>query len=185
MLKAKGGKADSLNAGLNIASSELVCAIDADTILDPDGLRRFGGGPSSVLGTSSVREPRSASPTGARSRRAAWHPSCRPHRALAGIKAVEYLRAFLFGRPGWNRLGGNLLISGAFGLFRRQNLSTQRIHQDRRRGHGARGAPTERRLREGGDCRGSSPCLTRGVDRDADEIPEIGSSAGTLAEGIL
>jgi cellulose synthase/poly-beta-1,6-N-acetylglucosamine synthase-like glycosyltransferase len=45
-----------------------------------------------------------------------------PHRALAGIQAVEYLRAFLFGRPGWNRLGGNLLISGAFGLFRRQRL---------------------------------------------------------------
>ena len=31
-----------------------------------------------------------------------------PHRALAGIQAVEYLRAFLFGRPGWNRLGGNI-----------------------------------------------------------------------------
>ena len=45
-----------------------------------------------------------------------------PHRALAGMQAVEYLRAFLFGRPGWNRLGGNLLISGAFGLFRRQSL---------------------------------------------------------------
>ncbi|HEX3980709.1 MAG TPA: glycosyltransferase family 2 protein, partial [Acidimicrobiales bacterium] len=45
-----------------------------------------------------------------------------PHRAVAGIQAVEYLRAFLFGRPGWNRLGGNLLISGAFGLFRRQRL---------------------------------------------------------------
>jgi cellulose synthase/poly-beta-1,6-N-acetylglucosamine synthase-like glycosyltransferase len=45
-----------------------------------------------------------------------------PHRALARIQAVEYLRSFLFGRPGWNRLGGNLLISGAFGLFRRQSL---------------------------------------------------------------
>jgi cellulose synthase/poly-beta-1,6-N-acetylglucosamine synthase-like glycosyltransferase len=33
---------------------------------------------------------------------------------------VEYLRAFLVGRLGWNRLGGNLIISGAFGLFRRQ-----------------------------------------------------------------
>jgi len=29
------------------------------------------------------------------------------------------VRAFLFGRLGWNRLGGNLVISGAFGLFRR------------------------------------------------------------------
>src|SRR5690606_8273004 len=36
------------------------------------------------------------------------------------IQAVEYLRSFLFGRLGWNRLGGNLIISGAFGLFRRE-----------------------------------------------------------------
>jgi len=36
---------------------------------------------------------------------------------------VEYLRAFLFGRLGWNRLGGNLIVSGAFGLFDR--LATQ------------------------------------------------------------
>jgi cellulose synthase/poly-beta-1,6-N-acetylglucosamine synthase-like glycosyltransferase len=43
-----------------------------------------------------------------------------PARALPGIQAVEYLRAFLFGRLGWNRLGGNLIISGAFGLFRRE-----------------------------------------------------------------
>jgi cellulose synthase/poly-beta-1,6-N-acetylglucosamine synthase-like glycosyltransferase len=38
---------------------------------------------------------------------------------LPGIQVVEYLRAFLFGRLGWNRLGGNLIISGAFGLFRK------------------------------------------------------------------
>ena len=36
-----------------------------------------------------------------------------------GFQVIEYLRAFLFGRLGWNRLGGNLIISGAFGLFRR------------------------------------------------------------------
>jgi cellulose synthase/poly-beta-1,6-N-acetylglucosamine synthase-like glycosyltransferase len=42
-----------------------------------------------------------------------------PTNLLAGIQVVEYLRAFLFGRLGWNRLGGNLIISGAFGLFRR------------------------------------------------------------------
>ena len=100
--KAKGGKADSLNAGLNIASSELVCAIDADTILDPDGLRRLvrpfirsrdvvgAGATIRVANGCTVTQGRLASERG-------------PHRALAGIQAVEYLRAFLFGRPGWNR----------------------------------------------------------------------------------
>ena len=119
--KDNGGKADSLNVGLNISSSELVCAIDADTILDPDGLRRLvrpfirsqdvvaAGATIRVANGCTVTQGRLASERG-------------PHRALAGIQAVEYLRAFLFGRPGWNRLGGNLLISGAFGLFRRQSL---------------------------------------------------------------
>jgi cellulose synthase/poly-beta-1,6-N-acetylglucosamine synthase-like glycosyltransferase len=41
---------------------------------------------------------------------------------LAGCQTVEYLRAFLFGRLAWNRLGGNLVISGAFGLFRRKYM---------------------------------------------------------------
>ena len=39
--KDNGGKADSLNAGLNIASNELVCAIDADTLIEPDALQRM------------------------------------------------------------------------------------------------------------------------------------------------
>ncbi len=119
--KENGGKADSLNVGLNISSGELVCAIDADTILDPDGLRRLvrpfirsrdvvaAGATIRVANGCTVTQGRLASERG-------------PHRALAGIQAVEYLRAFLFGRPGWNRLGGNLLISGAFGLFRRESL---------------------------------------------------------------
>jgi len=119
--KENGGKADSLNIGLNVASSELVCAIDADTILDPDGLRRLvrpfirsrdvvaAGATIRVANGCTVTQGRMASERG-------------PHKALAGIQAVEYLRAFLFGRPGWNRLGGNLLISGAFGMFRRESL---------------------------------------------------------------
>jgi cellulose synthase/poly-beta-1,6-N-acetylglucosamine synthase-like glycosyltransferase len=119
--KENGGKADSLNAALNISSGELVCAIDADTIIDPDGLRRLvrpfvrsqdvlaAGATIRVANGCTVAKGRLVSERG-------------PHRALAGIQAVEYLRAFLFGRPGWNRLGGNLVISGAFGLFRRQSL---------------------------------------------------------------
>lgn len=45
-----------------------------------------------------------------------------PTKMLPGLQTVEYLRAFLFGRLGWNRLGGNLIISGAFGLFLRDAL---------------------------------------------------------------
>jgi cellulose synthase/poly-beta-1,6-N-acetylglucosamine synthase-like glycosyltransferase len=41
---------------------------------------------------------------------------------LARIQVVEYLRAFLLGRTGWSRFRALVLISGAFGIFRRDVL---------------------------------------------------------------
>lgn len=35
------------------------------------------------------------------------------------VHNVEYLRAFLLGRVGWTALNGLLIISGAFGMFRK------------------------------------------------------------------
>lgn len=45
-----------------------------------------------------------------------------PRPWLARIQVVEYLRAFMLGRAGSSRLGGLILISGAFGVFRRDVL---------------------------------------------------------------
>jgi cellulose synthase/poly-beta-1,6-N-acetylglucosamine synthase-like glycosyltransferase len=42
-----------------------------------------------------------------------------PGNLLALFQVVEYLRAFLFGRLGWSSINGMLIISGAFGVFRR------------------------------------------------------------------
>jgi cellulose synthase/poly-beta-1,6-N-acetylglucosamine synthase-like glycosyltransferase len=119
--KENGGKADALNAGLVVATGELVCAIDADTIVEPDALQRMirpfllddrvvaAGGTLRVANGTEVH-------AGRVTRERA------PRRFLPGVQAVEYLRAFLAGRVGWNRLGGNLIISGAFGLFRREPM---------------------------------------------------------------
>jgi cellulose synthase/poly-beta-1,6-N-acetylglucosamine synthase-like glycosyltransferase len=119
--KKNGGKADALNAGLNLATGELVCAIDADTLIEPDSLQRMvrpflrkddvvaAGGTIRIANGSRVESGRIVQPRV-------------PRRAVAGFQVVEYLRAFLFGRLGWNRLGGNLIISGAFGLFRRDAM---------------------------------------------------------------
>ena len=116
--KENGGKADALNVGLSFARGELVCAMDADTLIEADGLQRmvrpflYGtdvvatGGTIRVVNGSVVRHGR-------------VEKTAVPARLLSGIQVVEYLRAFLFGRLGWNRLGGNIIISGAFGLFRR------------------------------------------------------------------
>ena len=117
-----GGKADALNAGLNVSSGELACAVDADTLIEPDALLRLVqpyierddvvacGGTVRVANGSVVRSGRVVE------RRA-------PRRLLPGVQTIEYVRAFLFGRLGWNSFGGNLIISGAFGLFRREAVA--------------------------------------------------------------
>ena len=119
--KENGGKADALNAGLNCATGELVCAIDADTLIEPDALLRIvrpfltdenvvaAGGTIRVANGSTVAHGRVVD-------------ARVPRGLLAGCQTVEYLRSFLFGRLGWNNLGGNLIISGAFGLFRRESV---------------------------------------------------------------
>jgi len=119
--KENGGKADALNAGLNVCGGELVCAIDADTLLEPDALLRLAhpflargdgvvaGGTIRLANGSAFRDGRVLEPRV-------------PRNPLAGAQTIEYLRAFLFGRLGWNRLGGNLIVSGAFGLFRREAM---------------------------------------------------------------
>lgn len=118
--KENGGKADSLNAALGLASGDLVCAIDADTLIEPDALLRMvrpfisGTGVLAVGGV--VRVVNHSMVTANRVREV-----LAPRRMLPGIQAVEYLRAFLFGRLGWNNLGGNVIISGAFGLFDRRS----------------------------------------------------------------
>lgn len=133
--KENGGRSDAVNAGLNLASGSLICVVDADTIIEGDALQRLvqpfiehedtigTGGTIRVANGSDVQHGRIVQ---ARA----------PRKVLPGIQAVEYLRAFLMGRLGWNRLGGNLIISGAFGLFRRDALmeaggySTQTIGED-------------------------------------------------------
>jgi len=119
--KEHGGKADALNIGLQLATGELVCVVDADTLIETDALLRLVrpflmrrsvlavGGIVRVVNGTVVRGGQVVLPRA-------------PRRALAGFQVVEYLRGFLFGRLGWNLLGGNLIISGAFGLFRRQAI---------------------------------------------------------------
>jgi cellulose synthase/poly-beta-1,6-N-acetylglucosamine synthase-like glycosyltransferase len=119
--KENGGKADALNAGLNVATGELVCAMDADTLIEQDALLRmvrpFLLGDDVVAAGGTIRVANGCAVRAGRVVEARV-----PRRALPGIQTVEYIRAFLFGRLGWNRLGGNLIISGAFGLFRRAGV---------------------------------------------------------------
>ncbi|HYU52340.1 MAG TPA: glycosyltransferase family 2 protein, partial [Gemmatimonadaceae bacterium] len=70
--KENGGKADALNVGLSFARGELVCAMDADTLIEADGLQRMvrpflyatevvaTGGTIRVVNGSSVKHGRVA-----------------------------------------------------------------------------------------------------------------------------
>ena len=119
--KHNGGKADSLNAAINLASGDLVCAIDADTLVSPDALQQlvppFLADRETVAVGGTIRLV-----NGARANRHRIEELRVPSNPLIGAQIVEYTRAFLVGRLAWNPLGGNLIISGAFGLFRRQAI---------------------------------------------------------------
>ena len=117
--KVNGGKADALNAGLNAARYPYVCAVDADAILEEEALLR--------VAKPVVDDPDVVAATGGIIRIA---NGCRidhgevaevglPRSRLATFQTVEYFRAFLVGRVGLSRFGSLLIISGAFGLFRR------------------------------------------------------------------
>jgi cellulose synthase/poly-beta-1,6-N-acetylglucosamine synthase-like glycosyltransferase len=121
--KAAGGsKTDPLNAGINAASSPLVCLVDADAVLDDDALLKvvkpFIDDPLRVVATGGTIRAVNGSVVD----RGRVVDARMPREWLARIQVVEYLRAFLLGRIGWARLRGLLIISGAFGVFRRDVL---------------------------------------------------------------
>lgn len=119
--KENGGKADALNAGLNAARYPWVIAVDADTLIEEDALVRvtrpllLGQDVAGVGATVRVVN-------GCTVEHGRVTATAIDRRWLPRVQVVEYLRAFLFGRLGWNRLGGNLIVAGAFGLFRRSYL---------------------------------------------------------------
>ena len=117
--KENGGKTDALNTGINLARQPLVCMVDADSILDPQALltvaKPFADDPLRTAATGGViRVANGCSVVAGRIVDVRMPPTWLPR-----VQVVEYLRAFLLGRTGWSRLGGLLIISGAFGMFRR------------------------------------------------------------------
>ncbi len=117
--KANGGKADAVNAALNYARYPLFCTVDSDTIIDDAALLRlvrpFQDEPKTVACGGVVRIVNGST----------VHDGLvvdvrTPRGLLENIQIVEYFRGFLAGRTGWARIGGMLVISGAFGVFRRE-----------------------------------------------------------------
>lgn len=116
--KKNGGKFDAINCGINVSSYPLFAVIDADSLLEPDSLLRAGalfaennklvaiGGTvrpvnGCVVENGKVLEVKT------------------PNRLIELFQSVEYIRGFLIGRSAWNVFKSLLIISGAFGVFRK------------------------------------------------------------------
>jgi cellulose synthase/poly-beta-1,6-N-acetylglucosamine synthase-like glycosyltransferase len=116
--KANGGKADSLNAGINASRYPLFCGVDADSILQRNSLQQvvqpFLRDPHMIATGGTVRAANGCEVKDGYLTRVDL-----PRNPLARFQVIEYLRAFLFGRLGWSSVNGILIISGAFGLFKK------------------------------------------------------------------
>lgn len=99
----RGGRVSSLNAGLSIASGEIVMALDGDTSFDNDMVRHAtrhfdDPGVVGVAGSLRVRNAR---------------------RSLAArMQALEYMLSIGAGKTGLSEFNIVNNISGAFGVFR-------------------------------------------------------------------
>jgi len=117
--KENGGKADALNAGLNVARAPIVAVVDADSILEPDALlhvmKPFMGDEARTLASGGI--VRIAN--GCRVEHGRVTEVNAPESMLGRFQAIEYLRAFLGGRIAYSFMNSLLLISGAFAVFRR------------------------------------------------------------------
>jgi cellulose synthase/poly-beta-1,6-N-acetylglucosamine synthase-like glycosyltransferase len=115
-----GSRADAVNAGLRYARYPLFLAVEADTLLDVDALprpvREFQVRPGTVALGGIVRIANGSTVEAGHVTEART-----PRDLLVNLQIVEYLRAFLVGRTGWSRIGAILIVSGAFGIFRREH----------------------------------------------------------------
>jgi cellulose synthase/poly-beta-1,6-N-acetylglucosamine synthase-like glycosyltransferase len=117
--KENGGKADALNAGLNYCYTPTFCAMDADSLLEPEALirivRPFLEDATTIAAGGILRIA-----NGCRVEQGRVVEVRLPKSVLARFQVLEYLRVFLAGRMGWGSLDSNLIISGAFGIFSRE-----------------------------------------------------------------
>jgi biofilm PGA synthesis N-glycosyltransferase PgaC len=121
--KKNGGKADSLNAGINICQSSLFISIDADSIIETDSILKLvkpfleekdrkvigAGGVIRIVNSCEVE-------------RGHIREIHLPGQMLPRLQVLEYTRSFLLGRMAWSQLDGLMLISGAMGIFDRETV---------------------------------------------------------------
>lgn len=117
--KENGGKADSLNMGINASNFPYFICMDADSTLQIDSLKNIVrpvledetivacGGIIRIANGATVRDGIVCE----------YHM---PKNILVAMQVMEYDRSFLASRIFFDQFNGNLIISGAFGLFKKE-----------------------------------------------------------------
>lgn len=118
--KMNGGKADSLNCGINASSKEYFVGIDSDSLLERDAILRITGSflddEKEVIAAGGNILP----VNGCDIKNGYIRKIGVGKNNLARFQTVEYLRAFMAGRIGWAHINALLIVSGAFGVFNRK-----------------------------------------------------------------
>lgn len=119
--KENGGKSDALNAGINMSVYPLFVCLDADSRLERDAVLKlaaeFMKDSRTVVAGGRVRIA-----NGSVIENGEWKSFQMPERAVERFQIVEYFRAFLAGRVSWQSTNSLLIVSGAFGVFKKQTV---------------------------------------------------------------
>ena len=119
--KQNGGKGDALNMGINAAQYPYFLCIDADSMLQRDSLERIvqpameDDTVVAVGGLIRAAQCLRRHEDGSVSYHLPWNP-------VISTQVLEYDRSFLASRILMDSFNGNLIISGAFGLFHKSTV---------------------------------------------------------------
>ncbi len=119
--KKNGGKADTLNMGINAAYYPYFICMDADSMLQYDSLREIVRPileNDNVIAVGGTVRPSN----GAELKLGHVKSYHLPNNLLACMQTLEYDRSFLAARILLDRLNASLIISGAFGLYHKETV---------------------------------------------------------------
>ncbi|EQK43596.1 glycosyl transferase 2 family protein [[Clostridium] bifermentans ATCC 638] len=116
--KENGGKADALNMGINVSKYPLFVSLDADSILQRDSISNivmpFMEDDTTIAVGGSIKVANQVVLD-----KGQVIKVMPPKKILTIFQTIEYYRVFLTTRVWFNSFNGNLIISGAFGLFKK------------------------------------------------------------------
>lgn len=117
--KVNGGKGDALNMGINAAKYPYFLGIDADSMLQPDSLEKIVQPmleDDSVVAVGGLIRVSQCLEYNKNGEIIGYHLPLNP---VTCMQVVEYDRSFLASKILMDKFNGNLIISGAFGLFKK------------------------------------------------------------------